>query len=125
MLSDRLLRFRETIWARLAGASCILVVAVLSLIPAAIQRRTPLPGAVEHFLAYAITGAVVVFALPEVRVTVIVLCLAILAGLMEILQLMVPGRESDIRDFIASSAGAAAGALAMISAIRTASRRRG
>ena len=72
-----------------------------------------------------ITGAVVVIALPRVRVTVIVLCLAILAGLMETLQLMVPGRESDIRDFIASSAGAAAGAFAMISAIRTASRRGG
>ena len=57
-------------WMRGVGAFCILLIVILSLIPGAWQERTPLPGPLEHFIAYAGTAAILVFAAFGVLVAV-------------------------------------------------------
>ena len=43
---------------RFASLSCIMLLAVLSLLPGEHMVRTGLPGRLEHFIAYAGSGAV-------------------------------------------------------------------
>jgi hypothetical protein len=94
---------------------CIAIVAVLSLLPGQDLVRTDLARLsygkqIEHFIAYFGTATCVALAyrtrLSRRRLGLI---LVAYAALLEIAQLYVPGRESSLRDFAASSAGALAG----------------
>lgn len=101
-------------WMRGVGAFCILLIVILSLIPGAWQERTPLPGPLEHFIAYAGTAAILVFAAIRPRLptyVAIVVALAAFSGIMEELQHFSPGRDPQIIGFVASSLGALAGAV--------------
>ena len=96
------------------GVFCILLIVILSLIPGAWQERTPLPGPLEHFIAYAGTAAILVFAARRPRFLTyfaIVVALAAFSGLMEELQHFSPGRDPQVIGFVASSLGALAGAV--------------
>ena len=99
---------------RAAGAFCILLIVILSLIPGAWQERTPLPAPLEHFIAYAGTAAILVFAARRPRAltcVVIVVALAAFSALMEELQHFSPGRDPEVIGFVGSSLGALAGAV--------------
>lgn len=101
-------------WIRGGGAFCILLIVFLSLIPGAWQERTPLPGPLEHFIAYAGTAAILIFAARRPRAltyVVIVVALAAFSALMEELQHFSPGRDPQVIGFAASSLGALAGAV--------------
>jgi len=98
---------------RVLGVVCIVLIVFLSLIPGAWQERTPLPGPVEHFIAYAGTAAILIFAARRPRAptyVVIVVALAVFSALMEELQHFSPGRDPQVIGFVASSLGALAGA---------------
>jgi VanZ family protein len=92
--------------ARATGFFGVLAIIVLSLVPGTHRPHTGLPGEAEHFIAYCLTAFA--FALgfqPLVYRLVLAIGLALLAGLMEVLQHFVPGRHSALADAIVSSLG--------------------
>jgi VanZ family protein len=100
------LRFRLL---RVAGLAGIVALLVLSLLPGDIQApiRTGIPGVLEHFMAYATVAFCLRGGFTGKGSSVwIVTSLAVLAGLLELLQGLVPGRSPAIADAVAGFAGA-------------------
>jgi VanZ family protein len=97
---------------------CVILLAVLSLLPAQEMVRTGLPGRLEHFVAYAGSGAVAMAGYGASRRGV----QRVYAGILEYLQHFSPGRHPAIEDFAASALGALCGglAIALLSRKRTA-----
>ena len=96
---------------RVIGWGCIGLLVWLSWIPRDWETRTSLPGQIEHAIAYCGTAILITLGyvrMPWWRVTV---PLVVLAGILEIGQLWVPGRSSQLIDFMASGFGALAGSL--------------
>lgn len=94
---------------RLAGWLCIGVLVVLSWIPSDWEARTSLPGQIEHAIAYCGTAAIFAFAYQDAPRWRLIAGFVALAGVLEVGQLWVPGRTSQVIDFAASSIGAIAG----------------
>ena len=91
---------------------CVLVIAVLSLLPADAMVRTGIDGRIEHFVAYAGTMLIAGCAYGMQREDWLkMLALCAYAGVLEILQNFSPGRHPSFLDFAASSAGVFAGGL--------------
>ena len=74
-----------------AFAFCLLILAVLSWLPGDELPRTGLAGKLEHFVAYA--GTMLVGGLTPY------------AAIMELGQLVAPGRHAWVWDFLAGTAG--------------------
>ena len=91
------------------GWLCVGLLVWLSWIPAGLEIRTGMAGQIEHAIAYCGTGAILAFAYQEPRRWRIAAGLVALAGILEVGQLWVPGRTSQVIDFAASSAGAVLG----------------
>jgi hypothetical protein len=90
---------------------CIVALAALSLLPAEMMIRTGLNGRLEHVLAYAGTSFIVMFAYtPRHRIAALALLLITYAAILEIGQLLSPGRHPSIWDFGAGSLGVLVGA---------------
>ena len=93
---------------------CVLVLAVLSLLPAQDIVRTGLPGRVEHIIAYAGSAAIAMAGYGASRgVAQIIGGFWVYAGILEYLQHFSPGRHPSIADFAASALGALCGGLAI------------
>ena len=103
--------FRVLTWC------CVLLLAVLSLLPARDMIRTGFPGEFEHFVAYAGSASIAVAGYGA-RVARIVGVFSIYAGLLEYLQNFSPGRAPSIADFAVSAFGALFGALAAAVIVR-------
>jgi len=98
--------------ARALAWACVVVIAVLSLVPGEVRPHTGLPGRAEHFIAYAGTG--LVFALGYfglLQRMLALIGLAIASGAFEVLQNFVPGRSPNFLDALASTSGLAFGLL--------------
>ena len=92
---------------------CVVLFAVLSLLPAQKMVRTGLPGRLEHFVAYAGSSAVAMVGYgPSQGVVRIIGCFWLYSGILEYLQRFSPGRHPSIWDFAASALGALCGGLA-------------
>jgi VanZ family protein len=89
----------------IAAWSCIVALAVLSLIPKDHMLRTGFGGHIEHILAYLGTALVVASAYGATRRLNIVAGLVAYAGTLELLQNFSPGRTPAIEDFTSSSIG--------------------
>jgi VanZ family protein len=97
---------------------CVLLLAVLSLLPAQDMVRTGFPGELEHFVAYA--GSVII-AVPGYHrrgPLWIIGLFWMYAGLLEYLQHFSPGRHPSTKDFAASALGAFIGGLAAALLVR-------
>ena len=93
---------------------CVVLLAVLSLLPAQQMVRTGLPGRVEHFVAYAGSAAVAMAGYGASRGRMqIIAGFWVYAGILEYLQHFSPGRHPAIEDFVASALGALCGGLAV------------
>jgi VanZ family protein len=96
------------------GAFCVVLIVFLSLIPGAWQERTPLPGPMEHVIAYAGTALIIVLAARRPRLftyVLLVVTLSAFSALMEELQHFSPGRDPQVIGFAASSLGALLGTI--------------
>ena len=83
---------------------CVILLAVLSLLPAQEMVRTGLPGRLEHFVAYAGSAAVAMVGYgPSQAAVRIIGCFWLYAGVLEYLQHFSPGRHPSIWDFAASA----------------------
>jgi VanZ family protein len=93
---------------------CVILLAVLSLLPAQQMVRTGLPGRLEHFVAYAGSVAIAMAGYGASRGTIqIIGGFRVYAGILEYLQHFSPGRHPAIEDFAASALGALCGGLAI------------
>jgi VanZ family protein len=104
--------------ARIATWFCVALLVLLSLLPAAEMVRTGFNGDLEHFIAYAGTGAVAVVGYRRVPAWRLAAALVVLAGLLEFGQIFSPGRHATPIDWAASSLGAAAGVTLTRAAVR-------
>jgi VanZ family protein len=93
---------------------CVILLAVLSLLPAQQMVRTGLPGRLEHFVAYAGSAAIAVAGYSASRGGMqIIGGFWVYAAILEYLQRFSPGRHPSIWDFAASALGALCGGLAI------------
>jgi VanZ family protein len=107
---------KDTLSAMLRFASLfsIVLLAVLSLLPAEDMVRTGLPGRLEHFIAYAGSATVTSGGYGDRYGTMGVIGFYwAYGGILEYLQRFSPGRHPSIWDFSASALGAVCGALAV------------
>ena len=92
----------------------IILLAVLSLLPAQKMMRSGLPGRLEHFVAYAGSAAVAIAGYGASRGGVqIIGGFWVYAGILEYLQHFSAGRHPSIADFAASAVGALCGGFAI------------
>ena len=92
-------RFRPAAWG------CVILLAVLSLLPAEEMVRTGLDGHIEHATAYAGTAFLIGWNYPTWGWKPIATALVMYAGALELLQNLSPGRHPAVLDWLASSAG--------------------
>lgn len=93
-----------------AGAwFCIVLLGVLSWLPASLEKRTGLPGPIEHLFAYFCTAAVLTLAYPRSSRLKLMGGLIGYAALLEAGQLYVPGRTAQTFDWAAGALGAMLG----------------
>ena len=91
---------------------CVILLAVLLLLPAQDMVRTGIPGELEHFVAYAGSTTIAMVGYGQRRGMVRIIGLFWLyAGVLEYLQHFSPGRHPSIVDFAASALGALFGGL--------------
>ena len=94
---------------------CVVLLALLSLLPAQDMVRTGLPGLLEHFAAYAGSGAIAMAGYGLNRGSVRVIgYFWLYAGILEYLQHFSPGRHPALEDFAASALGAMCGGVAVV-----------
>ncbi len=110
MLSSKLRLILSPRFARPVGWACVLLIAVLSLIPREMEIRTGFAPSLEHAFAYACTGAALVLGYPRQRWWVMALALGAYSGVLEGLQAFSPGRRPGLDGFVASTLGAITGA---------------
>ncbi len=93
---------------------CVLLLAVLSLLPAQDMVRTGVPGELEHLVAYAGSAAIGMAGYGANRGGVRVIGgFWVYAAILEYLQHFSPGRHPSLVDFVASALGALCGGLAV------------
>ena len=99
---------------RIGTWCCIILLAVLSLVPAEEMVRTGFPGGFEHFVAYFGSAAIAMAAYGRSRGSIqIIGGFWVYAAMLEYLQRFSPGRHSSIEDFAISAVGALCGGLAV------------
>jgi VanZ family protein len=90
---------------------CVLFISVYSLIPEAERADTGLPGKLEHFIAYSITGYLLGLSIRARNGPLLAAgMLSWLACVLEFLQQWAPGRHPRVSDAIVSAAAAVIGA---------------
>jgi VanZ family protein len=103
---------------------CVILLAVLSLLPTQAMVRTGLPGQLEHFVAYAGSAAIAIVGYGASRGGIqIIGGFWVYAGILEYLQHFSPGRHPAIADFAASALGALCGGLVIVLLLRRSSGR--
>jgi VanZ family protein len=96
--------------ARVAAWVAVLMLTVLSLVPGDLRPHTPMPGRLDHFMAYGLTGLVIAigYAPKLIRLSWWG-ALTVAAGAFECAQAHIPGRSPSMFDAMASSGGLALG----------------
>ena len=94
-------------WLRFFAWLCVVGLAVASWTPGEDMIRTGVRGSFEHIAAYFISTLMLVCAHPGWSPWTIGGALAVYAGILEIGQIYVPGRHSQLEDFAASCLGVA------------------
>jgi VanZ family protein len=92
-------------WLGYIGVVCIVV---LSLVPGADRPSTGAANVYEHFVAYGVVAALLCDGPPQARLRMLAF-LCVLAIILEIGQLWVPGRNSAAKDAMSGSLGALCG----------------
>jgi hypothetical protein len=103
--------------ARPAAFLAVGVILVLSLVPGGMRPHTGATGNLEHAVAYALTALVAGIAWRGVLGWRGPVAFTILAGLLEVAQIFVPGRSAGVDNWAASTCGAVIG-IAVASALR-------
>jgi hypothetical protein len=95
---------RWTAWLLVAA------IVFVTLSPVGLRPDTGAPASIERFAAFAALGGVFCLGYPKHRMAVLLFVVAV-AGALEALQNLVPGRHGRIADAAVKALGAAAGVL--------------
>ena len=98
----------------------VILLAVASLVPGRYRPDAGLDegvGGLEHALAYAVASAMLAFTYSS-QWRRVVIGLGLYGGMLEVLQVLVPGRHPQVRDFVGSCLGVIAGGLIAKMAVR-------
>jgi VanZ family protein len=102
---------------RMGAWLLVILIGVLSVVPAWARPVTGLGHGFEHFAAFFVTG--MAFGLGYAnRFLVTAFALVLYSGLIEIVQLLVPDRHSRLSDFAIDAAAVAIGVIATATATR-------
>ena len=98
---------------RAAFIVCLIVAAILALLPADLMKRTALGGHTEHVIAYLGTAVLMGLAFPRRGPRLVAQCvvLTMYASVLEAGQLYSPGRHASFRDLAFSAGGIVIGGL--------------
>jgi VanZ family protein len=108
---------------QIAAWACVILLAVLSLLPGDEMVRTGVNGQMEHVVAYLGTSLVLARAYhTRLRLPTLAVLLTAYAGLLEIGQFWSPGRHPSIYDLAAGAAGAVSGSMMFAAFRRVAAR---
>jgi VanZ family protein len=101
-----------SVFLRAAFIGCIIVLAILSLLPATMMMRTELGGHAEHFVAYLGTAILMGLTFQKgPQLTVQCILLILYAAALEAGQLYSPGRHPSFQDLAFGAAGVVSGGL--------------
>jgi VanZ family protein len=98
---------RMSQWLRFCAWLSVLGLAIASWTPGEHMIRTGVRGSFEHIAAYLMSTLLLESAFPRSSPWIVGGALAIYAGILEIGQIYVPGRHSQLEDFAASCLGVA------------------
>src|SRR5258708_14322376 len=105
--------------SRAFAFGCLVLLAILAWVPGEEMVRTGFDGRIEHVVAHFGTSVAVSlsygFRIGQLRLIGILVCYA---GILELGQNFSPGRNASVFDFLASSLGVVAGAVAFRVACR-------
>jgi VanZ family protein len=85
--------------ARITGWLLVVVITVLSLVPAWLRPDTGVPHKLEHFAIFALTGFAFGLGYNR-RFLLATLWLVFFTGAIELAQFLVPGRHARLMDFV-------------------------
>jgi VanZ family protein len=104
---------------RLLGWIAAILLAILSLVPGQHRPQVLADGQAEHLMAYTLTSVALIGGYWHSRRNIIIaLSLTLYAGLLETLQLWVPGRVARISDFTMSALGVFMGLFVLTLGVR-------
>ena len=83
----------------------VAAIILLSVVPPKWRPVTRVPHDVEHFIIFAMAGAVCALSFPNRLLSLAVVAMAS-AGAIEVIQLWVPGRHARVSDFVVDVLGA-------------------
>ena len=93
---------------RAAGWLLSVVIVVLSVIPAEERPITPVPHDLEHLAIFLVTGLAFGVGYTS-RHLLQAFWVVTFAGIIELIQLMIPGRHSRLSDFVVDALGGVVG----------------
>jgi VanZ family protein len=95
---------------RAAGLVALCLVVILSILPGKMQIRTPAPKEFEHFVAYFTVASVLALGYRRnLFALAIAIFLIVVAGALEQVQRLIPGRTARLADWEASTMGVVIG----------------
>lgn len=98
------------IFFRLFAWLLVFAVAASTLLPVEFRPATTAPASVERFLAFVVIACAFGLGRPDRRVSCALLVIAI-AGTLETLQYLVPGRHGHMNEFVVKAMGAVSGVM--------------
>ena len=105
------------------AVTAMVAVVVLSVVPGSLRPDLGLHPDLEHALAYGGVAFLAVLGQKRLDWRAIAALLLVAAAMLELAQLLTPGRNASIADWLSGAAGTIFGALAAVAAARIAGRR--
>ena len=101
---------------RLGAFASLAVLVAMSVVPGGSRPTIEIGGlligalgVIEHIIGYAVCACLFTLGFTRWRVALIFVCLAALAGGLELVQMLVPGRTPKVSDAVLSAVGAGLG----------------
>ncbi len=93
--------------ARWVAWTALAAIIVLMFVPPGLRPVSDLPHGLEHFSVFLLAGAAFGLGYPEQKFTTVMAVVPVMAVL-ELLQLLAPGRHARVSDFLINALGACA-----------------
>lgn len=115
-------RYRQEAISRILGWIAVVAIVALSLVPGDLRPQVGSSNHIEHFAAYFVAALFLARGYFEIpRFVFIAISLTVLAAVLEITQLWIPGRMGRVTDFAGGTLGIWVG-IASVAIVRRAMR---
>jgi VanZ family protein len=94
--------------ARLIAWTALGEIILLTFVPSALRPVSAIPHALEHFGVFLLVGGAFALGYPRRQLAIAVAAVPVIAVL-ELLQLLAPGRHARLSDFVLNALGACTG----------------